>query len=85
MCTQVRTGKHGLKPPLRGGSIEGSNDAVAAEVRRIISEVNGSTGARKRANFEVVRQEFLAAMKPGGEVDIEIAQSFRFCFGSNDF
>ncbi|KAG8874198.1 hypothetical protein FRB97_006085 [Tulasnella sp. 331] len=71
MSETVRTGV-GAQPPYRGGKVEGTPDAVAAEMKHVLSDINSEVGERKRRNLEVVRHEMLEAMKKGGEAETEL-------------
>ena len=64
---QVRTGP-GAQPPRRGGTVVGTQDAIAAEVTQIIDDLRGEVGARKRRNFDNVRAKFLNELGEGGAV-----------------
>ncbi|KAG8907629.1 hypothetical protein FRC01_007614 [Tulasnella sp. 417] len=63
---QVRTGP-GADPPLRGGSIDGSNDAVKAEIKQIAEDIKGEVGERKRQNLAAFREKILAELAEGGD------------------
>lgn len=57
---------------MRGGKIERTPEAIKEEVNQVLADLSGAEGERKRRNLEIVRQEFVEAMKPGGEVDAEV-------------
>ncbi|KAG8991571.1 hypothetical protein FRB94_012430 [Tulasnella sp. JGI-2019a] len=63
---QVRTGV-GAGPPARGGKVEGTPEAVAAEFKQILADIKGPVGERKRKNLGAIRQRILEDMKAGGE------------------
>ncbi|KAG8845874.1 hypothetical protein FRB96_002242 [Tulasnella sp. 330] len=66
MTEVVRLGE-GAKPPARGGKVEGTPAAVAAEFKQVLSEIKGAFGERKRENLMALRQEIFDALKEGGE------------------
>ncbi|KAG9007266.1 hypothetical protein FRB93_008089 [Tulasnella sp. JGI-2019a] len=68
---QVRTGV-GAGPPARGGKVEGTPEAVAAEFKQVLAEINGPVGERKQKNLNIIRQQFLDASKQGGEAEIAL-------------
>ncbi|KAG8876178.1 hypothetical protein FRB97_004356, partial [Tulasnella sp. 331] len=68
---QVRTGD-GARPPARGGKVEGTSEAVAAEIEQVLADLVGSVGERKRKNLGVVRQKMLDDMKEGGVCDMAL-------------
>ncbi|KAG8867582.1 hypothetical protein FRB98_004100 [Tulasnella sp. 332] len=62
---QVRTGD-GARPPARGGKVEGTSEAVAAEVEQVLADLGGPVGERKRKNLGIVRRKMLDDMREGG-------------------
>ncbi|KAG8864346.1 hypothetical protein FRB96_006168 [Tulasnella sp. 330] len=80
MTQVVRVGG-AAQPPARGGKVEGTPAAVAAEFRLILSEMKGEVGERKRRNLQVVRQQTLDALKVGGEVEKDMRACLRFASG----
>ncbi|KAG8858440.1 hypothetical protein FRB96_005325 [Tulasnella sp. 330] len=71
MSQIVRTGD-GARPPARGGKVEGTSEAVAAEIEQVLADLVGSVGERKRKNLGVVRQKMLDDMKEGGVCDMAL-------------
>ncbi|KAG8991572.1 hypothetical protein FRB94_012431 [Tulasnella sp. JGI-2019a] len=68
---QVRTGI-GAGPPARGGKVEGTPEAVAAEFKQVLTDIKGPVGERKRKNLNVIRQQILDDMKVGGECHVAL-------------
>jgi len=62
---QVRTGP-GAQTPFRGGKIEGTDEAIAQEIKGVLEQLKGEVGERKRSNALDVRKMFVDAAKPGG-------------------
>ncbi|KAG8840548.1 hypothetical protein FRB96_009063 [Tulasnella sp. 330] len=65
MSQIVRTGD-GARPPARGGKVEGTSEAVAAEVEQVLADLGGPVGERKRKNLGIVRRKMLDDMREGG-------------------
>lgn len=78
---QVRTGE-GAKQPFRGGKVEGTPNAVAAELRQVLAELNGEVGEHKRKNLQVLRQKSLEAVAEGGEVQQAMHVLLSYASGS---
>ncbi|KAG8995280.1 hypothetical protein FRB93_001174 [Tulasnella sp. JGI-2019a] len=74
---QVRTGE-GAQPPARGGKVQGTPAAVAAEFRQVLSEINGEVGKRRRKNLEVLRQKMFDALAEGGDVKKDVQALLKF-------
>jgi hypothetical protein len=64
---EIRTGKHGLKPLYRGVQPTGTDEAIAAEVRRTLQNTRGSEGERKRRNAESIRDKWRESWEEGGD------------------
>ncbi|KAG8854670.1 hypothetical protein FRB96_007355 [Tulasnella sp. 330] len=77
---QVRTGE-GAQRPLRGGKVEGTPDAVAAELRQVLVELESKVGERRRKNLQVLRQKSLEAVADGGEAQKGIQDLLRYASG----
>ncbi|KAG8874086.1 hypothetical protein FRB97_006176 [Tulasnella sp. 331] len=71
MTEVIRVGD-AMKPPARGGKIEGTPAAVATEFKQILSEIKGAIGERKRGNLMALRQQMFEALKEGGEVQSDM-------------
>ncbi|KAG8871374.1 hypothetical protein FRB97_008769 [Tulasnella sp. 331] len=80
MTQAVRVGE-AAQPPARGGKVEGTPAAVAAEFKLILSEIKGEIGERKQKNLQAVRQQTLDALKEGGEVERDVRACLRFASG----
>jgi len=77
---QVRTGL-GAVPPLRSGGklkIEGTEEAVAAEVEQIVKDLKGEVGDRKRKNLERVRRETFEALAEGGDAYVATKELLQY-------
>ncbi|KAG8985398.1 hypothetical protein FRB95_004919 [Tulasnella sp. JGI-2019a] len=74
---QVRIGG-GAQPPARGGKIEGTPEAVAAEFKQILSEIKSDVGERKRKNLAVLRQQTFDALAEDGEVKGDVRALVEF-------
>jgi len=74
---QVRTG-NGARPPYRGGKVEGTAEALEAELKEVLIQLAGEVGERKRNNLQAVRQSILDAMAEGGEVEGELKELMSF-------
>lgn len=68
---KVRTG-HGVRPPYRGGRVEGTKEALAGELKRVFQELGGEIGQRKAKNLEALREKLRDSLTEGGEVDDDI-------------
>ncbi|KAG8849861.1 hypothetical protein FRB96_000606 [Tulasnella sp. 330] len=77
MTEAVRIGE-AAQPPARGGKIEGTPAAVAAEFKQVLSEIKGPVGERKRKNMMDLRQKMMDALKEGGEVRKDVYACLRF-------
>lgn len=77
---QVRSGPNGLRPPARGGKVEGTPDALAAEVKQVLSELKegNSVGERKKVNLMALREQTLNAMSDGGEAEVALKEFMAF-------
>jgi len=67
---QVRTGI-GAGPPRRGGQVEGTPEALAAEVKQVLEEIKSPVGERKKRNLLALRERFVREMasdEEGGSV-----------------
>lgn len=49
--------------------MQGTNEAIAAEVEQVLGHLKGEVGNRKRRNLKVVRDELAEAVKDGGAID----------------
>lgn len=77
--SQIRVGP-GAKPPMRGGTIEGTEEAISTEIRDIVRDMLGAVGNRKRKNLEVVRDELVASLRSGGSVDQQTGDILDYAF-----
>ncbi|KAG8870885.1 hypothetical protein FRB97_009269 [Tulasnella sp. 331] len=77
---QVRAGE-GAQPPARGGKVEGTPDAVTAELKQILIDLKGEVGERKRKNLEAVRKQTLDALSEGGEVRKDVQAVLKLASG----
>jgi len=68
---QVRTGL-GARPPCRGGKVEGTPEAVAAEFKQILVDLKGKVGDCKRKNLHALNQQFLEALKHDAEAETNL-------------
>ncbi|KAG9008058.1 hypothetical protein FRB90_009133 [Tulasnella sp. 427] len=78
----VRTGP-GADRPARGGEIEGTNEAVAAEVGEIVRDISSEIGDRKRQNLTMLRERVLGAIEEGGESYMEIDRLIAYSSSTN--
>ncbi|KAG8955360.1 hypothetical protein FRC04_008711 [Tulasnella sp. 424] len=82
LTTKVRTGP-GARPPLRGGSVASTDEAVAAEIKQIAQDIQGEEGVRKRANLATLRENIRSALAEGGESHEAIDQLLAYCEPNN--
>lgn len=62
--------------------MEGTTEAVAAEMKQILEEMKGSVGERKRKNLNVLRQAMLGSLVEGGETSIGLSGLSKYIAGS---
>ncbi|KAG9002475.1 hypothetical protein FRB94_003835 [Tulasnella sp. JGI-2019a] len=70
---QVRTGK-GAAAPYRGGKVEGTSEAVAAEFKQVLADLKGEVGDHKRRNLQKLHQQFVDAMREGGQCEGDLRE-----------
>jgi len=63
---------------MRGGNIEGTEEAVSAEIEQVIADLDGDVGARKKRNLEQLRHNMMQSMEEGGESHREIGNLIDF-------
>lgn len=62
---KVRTG-YAAKPPLRGGTFEGTDEAIATEIEGVVDDLRGGVGLRKGKNLQDFRKVVFRARQEGG-------------------
>ncbi|KAG9051282.1 hypothetical protein FS837_009548 [Tulasnella sp. UAMH 9824] len=78
---QVRTGP-GAQQPRRGGIIQGTDEAVTAEVKEVTKGLGGEIGQKKRFNLAELRVRLAKSLELGGAADSETEKFFAFLSGA---
>ncbi|KIO31898.1 glycosyltransferase family 1 protein [Tulasnella calospora MUT 4182] len=78
---QVRTGP-GAQQPRRGGIVQGTDEAVAGEVKEVIECLGGEIGQKKRSNLAELRARLTQSLELGGAADSETEKFFAFLGGA---
>ncbi|KAG8907628.1 hypothetical protein FRC01_007613, partial [Tulasnella sp. 417] len=81
LSQQVRTGP-GAQQPRRGGIIQGTDEAVSAEVKEVIECLGGEIGQKKRSNLAGLRSRLAKSLELGGAADSETEKFFAFLSGA---
>ncbi|KAG8955361.1 hypothetical protein FRC04_008712 [Tulasnella sp. 424] len=78
---QVRTGL-GARQPRRGGIVQGTEEAIKAELKEVLECLGGEVGRKKLSNLVELRARLAKSLELGGAADSETERFFAFLSGA---
>ncbi|KAG8944273.1 hypothetical protein FRC04_002069 [Tulasnella sp. 424] len=78
---QIRTGP-GAGQPRRGGIVQGTEEAIKAEVKEVLKCLGGEVGRKKTSNLLELRARLAKSLELGGTADSETERFFAFLSGA---